>query len=164
MAKPVIIKPTVGRVVLYYPKRSEGMGGGPLAAIVSAVHSDTVVSLVVFCPHGTTNSRKGVRLVQEGGDPATANEPHCEWMQYQKGQAAKTEQVSGDYEKRLNMANDNVQRLRDEVSNLKGAVADLGKRLCQHEAKPKDVSSTASKEQHSPSDTTSTTKGSCRPG
>jgi hypothetical protein len=89
----MIIQPTVGRVVWYrelYPESIEGpQYKSPQAAIVTYVHSDRMVNLATFDCNGNLNPRTSVRLVQDGDeDPGCS---HCEWMPYQKGQAAKTE-------------------------------------------------------------------------
>lgn len=137
------IKPTVGRVVYYYPKSSEGLGDGPLAAIVCHVHNDGVVNLGVLGPDGTSHARQSVILVQDGDDTSFFL-CHCEWMPFQKGQAAKTEKVTDDYEKRLNLLGSHVQRLRDENANLSGRIADLESKPCQQSAKPSEPTSTES--------------------
>lgn len=41
------MKPTVGRIVHFYPRGLLG-GAGPCAAIVTAVHKDDTVDLTVF--------------------------------------------------------------------------------------------------------------------
>jgi hypothetical protein len=69
---------------------SKANGDGKLAAIITNVHSDTCVNLTVFDANGCPFSRTSVHLVQAGGS-VPAEEPYCEWMPYQKGQAAKTE-------------------------------------------------------------------------
>jgi hypothetical protein len=97
-----IIKPTVGRVVLFHPANDSADAGfaytATCAAIVAFVHSDSLVNLAVFDANGNAHSRTSVRLVQDGED-GPANGFFCEWMPYQKGQAAKTEalekQVAG---------------------------------------------------------------------
>lgn len=81
-----MIKPTVGRVVLYRPYPTDNMAGAqekePLAAIVTRVWSDTCVNLCVFDANGVTSSRTSVLLHQEENDrPAHG---FCEWMPYQK--------------------------------------------------------------------------------
>lgn len=92
------IKPTVGRVVWYHPSPNTGeagfssYSGQPHAAIVAYVHSDTMLNLTVSDHNGTPHSRTSVQLVQEGDTPPTIGH-WCEWMPYQKGQAAKTEQL-----------------------------------------------------------------------
>ena len=83
-----MIKPTVGRVVWFY-KHTAGQHKGPLAAHVAFVHHDSMVNLMVIDEDGNPRSATHVLLVQEGGPLPFAN--YCEWMPYQKGQAAKTE-------------------------------------------------------------------------
>jgi hypothetical protein len=83
-----MIKPTVGRVVWYWlgahtPQRE------PLAAMVAAVITDSIVNLSVIDAEGNQFGAKGVPLVQDGEKPPAM--AYCEWMPYQKGQAAKTE-------------------------------------------------------------------------
>ena len=86
-----MIKPTVGRVVWFY-KSVEGQGHkGPLAAHIAFVHSDILVNLMVIDENGNPRPETSVRLVQEGDKPPPYN--YCEWMPYQKGQAAKTEEL-----------------------------------------------------------------------
>lgn len=87
------ITPTVGRVVWFTPGASDDIprnGDRPLAAIVANVWSDSCVNLAVFDANGVSHSRTSVYLLQGGDDPP-AGSPYCEWMPYQKGQAAKTE-------------------------------------------------------------------------
>lgn len=89
-----MIIPTVGRVVWFWPGEGEGIAtisGSPLPGIVSAVWSDTCVNLSVFDANGESHSRTSVLLVQEGNERPTSR--FCEWTPYQKGQAAKTEQL-----------------------------------------------------------------------
>ena len=88
------IKPTVGRVVHFYAPIADiihASGPGPFAAVIAYVHSDSMVNLAVFDSNGNACSRTSVTLVQEG-DARPAG-MFCEWMPYQKGQAAKTEAV-----------------------------------------------------------------------
>jgi hypothetical protein len=85
-----MIKPTVGRVVWYWlgsatPQRQ------PLAAIVAGVDGDSLVNLSVFDFEGNQRGEVNVPLIQDG-DPRPSTH-FCEWMPYQKGQAAKTEEV-----------------------------------------------------------------------
>jgi hypothetical protein len=96
-----MIKPTVGRVVLFTPAKGDSAiavnPGQPLAAIVAYVWSDTMVNLAVFSADGLPASRTSVPLIQDGMLSPTHGF-FCEWMPYQKGQAAKTEAL----EKELN--------------------------------------------------------------
>ena len=86
-----MIKPTVGRVVHFFDHPNGDMFAElELAAIVTYVHSDTMVNLVVFGPRGEAVGKTSVRLQQD--KPLTRNEgAFCAWMPYQVGQAAKTE-------------------------------------------------------------------------
>ncbi len=97
-----MIKPTVGRVVWYTPSRHIDVNGNtiyqfpclagqPLAAIVACVHSDSMVNLTVFDANGESHGACSVDLIQDGQPKPDGR--YCEWMPYQKGQAAKTEQL-----------------------------------------------------------------------
>lgn len=80
------MKPTVGRMVYY---KSYGTPGGEFpsvdrAAIITNVHNDTCVDLCVVNPTGLFFNQS----VVQGSDPG-----QWDWMPYQKGQAAKTEEL-----------------------------------------------------------------------
>lgn len=87
-----IIKPSVGRVVHFFPKEDSWAfgfyvrGGKPHAAIVTAVHSDTMVNLSVFDHNGNQFSRTSVELLQE--ENPDKGYDYCAWMPYQKAVAA----------------------------------------------------------------------------
>lgn len=81
-----MIKPTVGRVVWFYDEPDQDQ---PKAAIVAHVWSDTCVNLAVFDANGVSSSVTSVPLIQD--DNPKPGSFYCEWMPYQKGQAAKTE-------------------------------------------------------------------------
>lgn len=98
-----MIKPSIGRVVWYQPGDGSGARDGfvqhggafgasrqPCAAIITYVWSDTMVNLVVFDHNGVTHQRTSVDLRNDAPSLPTATQ-YCEWMPYQKGQAAKTE-------------------------------------------------------------------------
>jgi hypothetical protein len=82
-----MIKPTVGRVVLFTPVKADP----PIkwAAIIAHVWSDTCVNLACFDSNGCAINKTSVPLIQD--DAPKPAEFYCEWMEYQKGQAAKTE-------------------------------------------------------------------------
>lgn len=84
-----MIKPTIGRVVHYRPN---GIAGVVCAALITAVHSDTCINLRAFHADGTDSAPASIDLVQDDNYP-TDGRPFAEWMPYQIGQAAKTEQV-----------------------------------------------------------------------
>jgi hypothetical protein len=87
-----MIRPTVGRVVWYWPAAIKGKDDRqPKAAIIAFVHSDEEVNLAVFDSDGETYPQEHVVLWH--GEGETPNRPHAEWMPYQKGQAAKTEEL-----------------------------------------------------------------------
>jgi hypothetical protein len=90
------ILPTVGRNLLYFHAAAEHdqmhaapPPGQPLMAFLAGVQSDEVVNLMVLDYHGVPFSRVGVPLVQEG-EPKPEG-AFAAWMEYQIGQAAKTE-------------------------------------------------------------------------
>ena len=89
-----MIQPTVGRVVLFHQGTADIFPGSheTRAAIVAHVWGDRMVNLCVIDANGDTHSRASVPLVQPE-DEAPANGFYCEWMPYQKGQAAKTEEM-----------------------------------------------------------------------
>lgn len=64
----------------------------PLPAIVIYVHNDYAVNLCVFDANGVPHGRSSVVLVQPGQPAPHAG--YCEWMPYQKSQAAKTEALA----------------------------------------------------------------------
>lgn len=84
-----MIKPTIGRVVHYRPT---GVSGVICAALITAVHSDTCINLRAFHADGTDSAPASVDLVQDDNYPSDGR-PFAEWMPYQIGQAAKTEQI-----------------------------------------------------------------------
>lgn len=79
-----MISPTVGRVVLFHPE-----SGKTHAAIVTYVWSDHMVNLAAFNENGEGYPATSVTLAQP--EDTTTTSRYCEWMPYQKGQAAKTE-------------------------------------------------------------------------
>jgi choline dehydrogenase-like flavoprotein len=87
-----MITPTPGRIVWYWPADTDPtpkFRGEALAAIVARVISDRQVNLTVFRADGLTYGRHGVQLLQDGDKRPEGG--FCEWMPFQKGQAAKTE-------------------------------------------------------------------------
>lgn len=86
-----MIKPTVGRVVWYWPSAVQAGTdtSQPLAATVVYVWSDRMVNLSVTDHDGRQFGVTSVPLRQDGDERPSGM--FCEWMPYQKGQAAKTE-------------------------------------------------------------------------
>lgn len=95
--EPVVTKPTVGRIVWYWPANNDASVSRvgkdtpyaqAHAAIVTAVWGDTCVNLCTFDANGNARPRTSVLLVQDGAArPEGGN--FCEWMPYQVQQAKK---------------------------------------------------------------------------
>lgn len=84
-----MIKPTIGRVVLFHPnKKSELV----FPAFVCEVHNDALINVGGFDNNGNAFGATSVPLLQDG-DEAPDFGAYAEWMPYQKGQAAKTEEL-----------------------------------------------------------------------
>lgn len=98
-----VITPTPGRVVWYWPTPEDIKQGmfaypgsdQPMAATVSFVHSDRMVNLSVVDHNGKPFEKRSVTLLQEGDTVRNSKYGYAEWMPFQKGQAAKTEQLAG---------------------------------------------------------------------
>lgn len=89
MSEPTIIKPTVGRVLHYYPHGSHpSTGEQPRAAIVAYVWDDRCVNLMIIAKDGNpvVNPPTSVLLVQDG-DTVPSGGNFCCWMPFQVGQA-----------------------------------------------------------------------------
>lgn len=89
-----MIYPTIGRIVWFHARddANKALGEQACAAIVCYVWSDRLVNLSVFDPSGVQHSRMAIILVQDGD--TLPNAPYCEWMPFQKGQAAKYEALA----------------------------------------------------------------------
>lgn len=95
--KQLLITPSVGRIVWYHPKKHED--GGRLsqhqAAIITYVHSDTLVNITTFDAAGIPRSRVQVFLAPHdhliSREQAVAG--YAQWMPWQVDQALK-EQAS----------------------------------------------------------------------
>ena len=95
-----MIKPTVGRVLWFYPSiayaasigMAYGVPGEPLTALIAHVINDNMVNLSVFDQNGKQFAITSVPLVEENVPMADDSMNfHAVWMPYQKGQAAKAE-------------------------------------------------------------------------
>lgn len=84
-----MIVPTIGRVVWYWPGKSEPIAQGgdqALAALVAHVWSDRCINIAGFDANGNHFARTSVLLVQDGAPRPSAQ--FAEWMPYQKQVAA----------------------------------------------------------------------------
>lgn len=86
-----MIKPTIGRVVLFHPgvdfKGCVAVVGNPLPALISHVWSDSCINIGGFDANGVPFAATSVFLHQGDGDRPGAQ--FAEWMPYQKVQVAK---------------------------------------------------------------------------
>ncbi len=88
-----MIKPTVGRILHYYPGANDVVTGpAPCAAIVTGVVHDREIHVRAFGPAAGSWSRPNVMLLQDQDQPKPMTS-YCKWMEYQVGQAARTEQA-----------------------------------------------------------------------
>lgn len=85
-----MISPTIGRVVLV--NRPENTSGQPEPALICHVWSDTCINVGGFDSNGVPFAITSITLLQDDA-PAPGTGSYAEWMPYQKGQAAKTEQA-----------------------------------------------------------------------
>lgn len=127
---PTIIKPTIGRVVWFRPSQTTVDPGfashgndQPYAAMIAHVHSDRLVNLSVFDANGTAHSRTSVELVQDG-DAVPGCGYYCEWMPYQKSQAAKSDAADKGIVLKPKYR-DPTQREKLEYALVSGAAAHL---------------------------------------
>lgn len=90
-----MISPTVGRVVWFHAgaHATNLQSDQPLAAMITYVHSDELINLVVFGKGGDCHQRASVPLWQGESDAPAEHLTYAEWMPYQKGQAAKLEEA-----------------------------------------------------------------------
>ena len=91
-----MIEPTVGRIVNYRPGRNDPGECGEAevhAAIICDVHASDCVSLCVFDSIGIPYPVQHARLQQDKPIALKDGEGCAEWMAYQKGQAAKAEEL-----------------------------------------------------------------------
>lgn len=106
-----MIKPTIGRVVLYRPKHGDPMFSGDpeqrFGARIAFVWSDELVNLAIDLPSGQPFASTSVHLTQA---PERCGQGECEWMAYQQGQAAKTEDVAANLQKQVDGLRDDFDR------------------------------------------------------
>ncbi len=90
-----MITPTIGRKVWFWRHGSNPSDPAqqPEDATVCYVHSDTLVNLRVTDHSGIARSETSVSLRQPEHPELLAITPCAQWMPYQQGQAAKTEQL-----------------------------------------------------------------------
>ena len=83
-----MITPTIGRVVLV--TRPGNTSGQPEPALISHVWGDRMINVGGFDANGVPFAETSITLLQ---DDDVGEGCYAEWMPYQKGQAAKTEEL-----------------------------------------------------------------------
>jgi hypothetical protein len=83
-----MIKPTVGRVVWFWPNKPGNEHVQPQAAMIAHVWGDTCVNLAIFDSNGVPIPKPptSIHLVQEG-EQVPEMGYYCSWMPFQVGQA-----------------------------------------------------------------------------
>ncbi len=91
-----MIEPTIGRVVWYWPDINDRVAKTveqPLSAQIAAINDDGTLNLGILDAAGNPYSKQRVPLIQpEDERPEVGG--FAEWMPYQKGQAAKVEELT----------------------------------------------------------------------
>ena len=95
----MMIKPTVGRMVWFWPDRfsrefirPSDIEEQPCAAIICRVWGDRCINAVVFDAAGNQHRFSSITLLQDG-DQKPENGHYCSWMPYQVGQAKAAAEV-----------------------------------------------------------------------
>lgn len=86
-----MIKPTVGRVIWVIRPGYTMDITQPEVGLITYVHGDRCINVVGFNHNGTPFSLTSLPLVQD--DEPKPEGSFAVWMPYQKGQAAKTEEL-----------------------------------------------------------------------
>lgn len=86
-----MIVPTIGRVILVCNRDARPKSSQPEPALICYVHNDRLINVGGFSAHGQHFGLVSVTLVQDDDEAPTG--VYAKWMDYQKGQAAKTEEL-----------------------------------------------------------------------
>lgn len=87
-----MITPTAGRILWHFDRDDRDTPREPRAAIVARVWTASMVNVLLIQKDGTTQPVTSVPIFEDEEAAMAAGVPFwCEWMPYQKGQAAKTE-------------------------------------------------------------------------
>ena len=119
-----MIEPTIGRVVWYTPndidKERVACNGQKHAALVTHVWNNRMVNLAIYDSNGCAYNRTSVPLKQEGDYIDASESGYCEWMPYQKGQAARAEALErgNDSFERNHALLTKAKELMDELKKL----------------------------------------------
>lgn len=131
--KPKLIPPTNGRIVWFTPDTLfcgvQLEPKKPLAATICHVHSYRMVNISVLDSNGNSWPARNVPLLQPGDVPPSGGTRFCEWMPFQKVQAAKTEAMEA-FQSRVAL-----EKVAEQVENAKpsGAPEWFGRHLSEDE-------------------------------
>jgi hypothetical protein len=115
-----MIKPTIGRKVWFWPAKVTGghlvvnSRDQPLDATVVYVFNDRLVNLQIIDHGGYAHPATSVPLIQEGDERPDGY--FAEWMPFQKGQAARTEQAEAKGEDAARIRLDAIARVCHEAN------------------------------------------------
>lgn len=122
-----MIQPTVGRIVWFWPN-GPVPDTQPTAAVITFVHHAHLVDLYVLPGRGQLAvPHEFIFLAHTDGERAEGQQ-FCEWMPYQKGQAAKEE----------NELETMRQSIGELTSFLRGYTAGIESRFVALEQRMKD--------------------------
>ncbi|NEW95488.1 hypothetical protein [Rhodopseudomonas sp. BR0G17] len=132
MSDSNIILPSIGRVVWFHPAAQANPNGQPHAALIAYVQSERLINLAAFDENGTSYSATSVPLLQGDEAPPTDGTAYAEWMPFQKGQAAKTDNVAAGVRDRLDAFEKSVDdRFRQTGDFLTKKFAEVDGKLAQ---------------------------------
>jgi hypothetical protein len=89
-----MIHPTIGRVIWLYRLVDSESGDQPEVGLITYVHNDFLINVAGFNKYGNHFAVSNVPLVQDTSDSdINVVKPYATWMPYQKGHAAKPEEL-----------------------------------------------------------------------
>ena len=96
------------------------------------MQSERLINLAAFDENGTSYSATSVPLLQGDEAPPTDGTAYAEWMPFQKGQAAKTDNVAAGVRDRLDAFEKSVDdRFQQTGDFLTKKFAELDSKLAQ---------------------------------
>ena len=112
-----MIKPSIGRVVLFHPsKKSELV----YDAHICSVHNDALINVGGFDNNGNAYGATSVALLQEG-DEAPNFGAYATWMPYQIDQSAKTEALKKQMKEFIAPPDDEMKPVPGMVPGILGS-------------------------------------------
>lgn len=136
------IQPTVGRKILYRPPADQGHAEDVrFSADIAWVNEDNTINIAYLNQYGLSFHACGV-VIAAGNNLAEPGQ--CEWMKYQKGQAAKTEELEEQLSDKPDAAQDFIDQATGkkpltEPTAAEDVTEDEGEDLGDPEGAPKDT-------------------------